>query len=535
MQKWSIGRKLGAGFGGLVACILILGLVSLWVVNGLSEDLSDVGGKILRKSELSGTIETDSAKVRAETRALVLSAVLKRPQDFEKARTGGEQALTQLDRKVQEIRPLLVDPRAKAAAEVIAGVLPPWKESFRETAELAAAGKSEAANKIRVEKQVPLASQIEEAAATISAVQREVADAKLKEAGQRAVSNRWIIAAFIAVGLTFGLFIFWMVRGLVATLRLTVKDLTAGGEQVAGASGEISSTSQSLAQGAAEQAASIEEVSASMEEMTAMTKRNADNSAEATAMMTETVKQVDRSNAALADMVASMSSIKVSSEKVAKINKTIDEIAFQTNILALNAAVEAARAGEAGMGFAVVADEVRNLAQRSAVAAKDTAALIEESIANASQGTQRLDLVSAAIRGITEGAGKVKHLLDEVNESSKQQGQGIQQATTAISQVSTVTQTAAASAEECAAASEELSAQSQTVRDLVHSLSVEVEGGSAEERSEARPRTINRAPRAGAGSRFQQPKVQPVIHRAPSKTEDPFPMEPVETGSFRDF
>ena len=268
-----------------------------------------------------------------------------------------------------------------------------------------------------------------------------------------------------------------------------------------------------------------------------MSKRNADNSAEAAAMMAETAKQVDRSNAALADMVSSMSSIKVSSEKVAKINKTIDEIAFQTNILALNAAVEAARAGEAGMGFAVVADEVRNLAQRSAVAAKDTAALIEESIANSNQGTQKLDLVSAAIRGITDSTGKVKSLLDEVNEWSKQQGQGIQQVSTAISQVSTVTQATAASAEESAAASQELNAQSQTVNDQVNALVMVVEGGAEERPSTVRPSGKSR-PRPGGNpklNRAPHTTHQSAPYTTKPKAEDPFPMEPAETGSFRDF
>jgi methyl-accepting chemotaxis protein len=227
----------------------------------------------------------------------------------------------------------------------------------------------------------------------------------------------------------------------------------------------------------------------------------------------------------LADMVASMSSIKTSSEKVAKINKTIDEIAFQTNILALNAAVEAARAGQAGMGFAVVAEEVRNLAQRSASAAKDTATLIEESITNANQGTQRLELVSSAIRGITDGAGKVKNLLDELNEASKQQGQGIQQVSIAISQVSTVTQASAASAEESAAASEELNAQSQTVSDLVYALAVQVEGSSAAERTGARSTRPAATPR-NAGT---------IARRAAPKSDDSFPMESAQAGSFRDF
>ena len=131
-------------------------------------------------------------------------------------------------------------------------------------------------------------------------------------------------------------------------------------------------SAQSIAQGASEQAASLEETSASLEEMASMTRRNADHAAQAASLVTGVARQVDDSNAAFSGMVASMSAIRESSDKVSRIIKTIDEIAFQTNILALNAAVEAARAGEAGMGFAVVADEVRTLAQRSARAAKDT-------------------------------------------------------------------------------------------------------------------------------------------------------------------
>ena len=154
----------------------------------------------------------------------------------------------------------------------------------------------------------------------------------------------------------------------------------------------------------------------------------------------------------------------------------IDEIAFQTNILALNAAVEAARAGEAGMGFAVVADEVRNLAKRSAQAARDTAGLIEESIAKAADGRAKVDQVALAIQALAQDAGSLKTLVDEVNQASQEQSHGINQIGSAITQMDQVTQSTAASAQQNAATAEDLNAQSQELRALVGRLGAMVGG-----------------------------------------------------------
>ena len=190
--------------------------------------------------------------------------------------------------------------------------------------------------------------------------------------------------------------------------------------------------------------------------------------------MTQSQQKFVQTNQSLDQSVVAMGEINAQSGKISKIIKVIDEIAFQTNILALNAAVEAARAGEAGMGFAVVADEVRNLAQRCAQAAKDTAALIEESIAKSNDGKVKVDQVATAIRAITEESAKVKKLVDEVNLGSQEQARGMEQIAKAITQMEQVTQKTAANAEESASAAEELNAQSETLKNLVERLTAMV-------------------------------------------------------------
>jgi methyl-accepting chemotaxis protein/methyl-accepting chemotaxis protein-1 (serine sensor receptor) len=248
---------------------------------------------------------------------------------------------------------------------------------------------------------------------------------------------------------------------------------------VASASSQVSSSSQSLAQGASEQAASLQETSASSEQINSMARKNAENSRAAADTVTRSEQRFAEANRSLDQMQSAMNEINASSDKISKIIKVIDEIAFQTNILALNAAVEAARAGEAGMGFAVVADEVRNLAQRCAQAAKDTATLIEDSIGKSSDGKAKVTQVAEAIRGVTEEAGKIKTLVEEVNLGSQEQARGIEQVAKAVTQMEQVTQKAAANAEESASAGEELSAQAETMRGIVRQLMSMVGGGGA--------------------------------------------------------
>ncbi|MGB6943377.1 MAG: methyl-accepting chemotaxis protein [Bryobacteraceae bacterium] len=279
-----------------------------------------------------------------------------------------------------------------------------------------------------------------------------------------------ILAAFAGIGALAIVTIRWISR----TLHQAVGGLTEIAQQMTGAASHVSSSSQALAQGASQQAAALEETSASSHEIRSMTQKSSENSRAMADLGMGSQGQFIDTNQKLDQMVVAMQEITLQSEKISKIIKVIDAIAFQTNVLALNAAVEAARAGEAGLGFAVVADEVRNLAQRCTQAAQETTALIEESIAKSKDGKSKVDQVATAIRDITESSAQVKTLIDGVNTGNQQQALAIEHISNAISQMDQVTQQVASSAEQSAAAAEELHAQSASLNHVVENLAAMV-------------------------------------------------------------
>jgi methyl-accepting chemotaxis protein/methyl-accepting chemotaxis protein-1 (serine sensor receptor) len=272
------------------------------------------------------------------------------------------------------------------------------------------------------------------------------------------------------VGLAVGGLLFAIVRKANSSLRGLAQRIAQSAEQVANAAAQVSETSNQLADGASHQAASLEETSASTEEISSITRKNADHALQVAGLVKESDKGAAQVNQTLDGMVDKMKEIDASSNKIARIIKVIDEIAFQTNILALNAAVEAARAGEAGLGFAVVADEVRNLAQRCAQAARDTAGLIEESIATSRHGNAQLDQVAGAVRSMTDNSARVKALVDEVSLGSQEQARGMEHISRAVIQMEQVTQNSAAAAKDGATAGSELSGYAATLKELVEDM-----------------------------------------------------------------
>lgn len=257
------------------------------------------------------------------------------------------------------------------------------------------------------------------------------------------------------------------IRQMNHNLSNTLTQVQQISEQVAEGSDQVSSGAQNLSEASAEQASSVEELAATITEISENIKRTADNAKEASEKVYSAQDALTVSNDQMQEMIQAMSVISHKSEDIGKIIKTIEDIAFQTNILALNAAVEAARAGEAGRGFAVVADEVRNLASKSAEAAKNTTGLIEGTIEAVNNGTDIANRTAQALVETVESAGTVVTYVDDISTSAAEQAESIFQVRQGVDQIAGIVQTNSATAEESAAASEELSAQAQTLKNLV--------------------------------------------------------------------
>jgi len=286
----------------------------------------------------------------------------------------------------------------------------------------------------------------------------------------------WALVIGVVITAVFAAISWKVTSGIVKPIVNLVEHLTISSDQIKSASNQLSESSQILADGASKQAASLEETSASLEELASMTRQNAGNAEKAKDLAVMARAAADRGMDGMSKMVKAMDGIKEASTNISKILKTIDEIAFQTNILALNAAVEAARAGEAGQGFAVVADEVRNLAQRSAQAARDTAEKIQDAIQRTEYGVEINSKVAADFNEIVEKFKIVEQLVSEISAASKEQNEGIEQINKAVAQIDKVTQSNAASSEENASAAHELTTQAEALRNAILDLKAVIDG-----------------------------------------------------------
>jgi methyl-accepting chemotaxis protein len=360
--------------------------------------------------------------------------------------------------------------------------------------------------------------------ATIAEVSRSVHDYQQEiEVAARASQQRNEILVFsiAVVGLLFGLTAAWVVtRGVTRPIRAIALHLASESEKTQESATQVAQAALTMADGASQQAASLEETSSALHEIASMTSRNSENAQNAKRLAQEARQTADAGATDVEQMKVSMGAIQASSNEISKIIKTIDEIAFQTNILALNAAVEAARAGEAGLGFAVVADEVRSLAQRCAAAARETSDKISDSAEKSTQGARVSEKVAANLSAIGERIRRLDEMVAEIAQASHEQSKGITQVGESVNGIDKITQSNAALSQQSSASAEELKLQASEVRHAVGELMslVEKSPSAATGRPAAAARPAPARPARGNGGSHGG---HPAAPRAPVAAAQP--------------
>jgi len=463
-------KKLFASFVAMLALVVLVSVGALTGTYQLNRELERAANVTARQQQLDGDMGLAASQMTSLERATVLAAILGDRSQSDQYRERFGQAQARLRNDLTTARRLAESAAAAARLDAFDRQASLVAQAHEELRGAMTNQQMDAALSIFSQKvQPPLEEIVRQAEGLIQERNRELS-AAAETSGASAARVRAITIALMLLGLCAGGGVLWVVRNAGRSLRLLASRISESADHVANAASQVSVNSHSLAQGASQQGASLEETSASTEEVASITRKNAEHASEVAQLVQASDAGAAGVNQSLGRMVEQMKQIDASSGKIARIIKVIDEIAFQTNILALNAAVEAARAGEAGLGFAVVADEVRNLAQRCAQAARDTATLIEESIASARDGNTRLDQMAGAVVAMTGNSSRVRILVDEVNSGSQEQARGMDQIAKAILDIEQITMKTAAAAEESASAVTELNDYAGKLRTLVQDM-----------------------------------------------------------------
>jgi len=483
----TLRTKFVGGFAALLFMVAALAFTSMRAMSSLNAGLDRVAHRLAARADRTSQLVENLVEISGRQRALLLHSILSDTVGVEQNRRAVAEVETKIDGLFNELNQLLDQPDDKRLAQDLQAKMLSVKPVSEQVLQLIQKQQMSDALKLVGEKLLPAYEDLQRNARDFLSNQREKMKADAVEVQANATSTRMLAFVFLALTLFCSGLISLVVKQMGEGLGGMGSQVTEGAQQVARAATQMGAISQSLAQGASEQAVSLEQTSASAEQVNHMVQRNAKSSREAAEHTNDANRLLTEANQKLEQMLVSMRDISTSSERISKIIRVIDEIAFQTNILSLNAAVEAARAGEAGMGFAVVADEVRNLAQRCSQAAKDTSGLIEESIQHSKTGKVRLDEVALAMRQVTESAIQVQRLSNEVNAGSEEQARAIEQISKAILQIQQVTQQTAASAEEGASAGAQMSAEAEHLQSAVRKMRAML--GMSEELASAQKRT----------------------------------------------
>ncbi|HXK07450.1 MAG TPA: methyl-accepting chemotaxis protein [Verrucomicrobiae bacterium] len=481
--------KLVGSFAVLLTLVCTMGGIALYGIHGLGRSIDLTVNSAAKKMACAAAIHSGVGEMKIHAALAEISLLDTKvpegamgsvsgasciachtPDRVNTNRQAIESAAGNLLRLTAEIRAMPLNSSEIKALDDLESGIGSWSPLYQRYLNLAQGGDFPAAHEMMVDQIYPLVARIEMAADSLNGEQQQALAKARQEAERQEGSSLRSTSVTVLLAFMAGLAGLGVLRQVASTLRQRASELAQMSVHVAASAGELSQSNDALAHGASEQADCIRQTAHAAEEIQAKTRLNVTGTEAAAETMAAETRFAGEVTAQLEELLGSMKQMVAASDRISHIIRTIDEIAFQTNILALNAAVEAARAGEAGLGFSVVADEVRALARRSAEAAKDTAELVSGSIESTAAGTARLNDVSRRIVEMSKRIAGARQTIDQVNENGRQEAEGLAQIAQAISEMEQATAATAAQAEQRAAASRELSSQAEQLRDVVAGL-----------------------------------------------------------------